>query len=185
MKYIPLLLITLLTACNNVYMPTHANIIAVCDSLGEETHDPALMPTWPEVAGIDSDCVGGRNNTELAEMPVGYDTIIYALGTNNITQTTTEEYEVQLQYHFSTTDSNIVCVLPDQIVYDNRGMGAKASEIRQVMFDNCPKVIEPRDHGYLFRAKDGIHGIPDDHYNLGTSFGEMIAKGELIHVNNN
>ena len=179
MKYITLLLITLLTACNNVYMPTHANIIVVGDSLCEETHDPALMPTWPEVAGIVSDCAGGRNNTELAEMPVGYDTIIYALGTNNITQTTTAEYEAQLQYHFSTTGSDIVCILPDQTVYDNKGMGAKASEIRQVMIDNCPQVIEPRDHGYLFRANDGIHGTPDDHYNLGAKIGEMIEKGEI------
>lgn len=170
-----LLLILFLVGCNKVeYKPYYQDVIVAGDSLCKATHGGIA---WPKIAGIAYDCVGGRPATRLNEMPTGYRLIIFSLGRNDVNQSTTEEYDAQLEYLFSTTDSEIWCILPDmpEIQLPND----KLEEIRLVMFEHCPKTIEPKDHGYLFRAPDKIHGSPEDHHNLGMAIRSMIEAGDI------
>lgn len=163
MKPIALIILLFLVGCVP-YVPTHPNIIVVGDSLCQATHGGTA---WPVVAGIAHNCVGGRAATEFHEMPTGHDTIIFSMGRNDINKSTVEEYEAQLEYLFSTTASQVLCILPD--MPDSQLPNTKLEEIRQAMIRQCPTIpIEPKALGYLFRAPDLIHGSPSDHQNLGS-----------------
>lgn len=171
MKPIALIIVLFLVSCNQVeYKPDYPDVIVVGDSLCQATHGGIA---WPKIASIAHNCVGGRPATQVHEMPTGYRLIIFSLGRNDVNQSTTEEYDAQLKYLFSTTDSKIWCILPD--MPDSQLPNTKIEEIRQVMIKHCPtEPIEPKDHGYLFRASDEVHGSPEDHKNLGNAIRLML-----------
>lgn len=143
------------------YVVAHPEVVYIGDSLCEGTHDgqgPALV----QIAGVWKDCVGGRSSLQYGALPAGKQIIFYALGANDaMGNIAFGVYRDDLQKKISESDAaRIICVMPDS-------RKKETAVVRQAMQEVCAETIDPREHGYLFSAKDGIHGSVDDHRRYG------------------
>lgn len=151
-----------------LYFVTHPEILYIGDSLCEATHD-GLAPSLTSFSRIAKDCKGGRKSIEYSALPENKKVIFYALGTNDKT-TPIDVYRNDLQKKLQQSNAKkIFCILPDN--KDDANI-----ETRKAMVEICPTTIEPREHGYLFSAKDGIHGTAKDHARFGKWLKVFIAK---------
>lgn len=146
------------------YVVDHPQVLYIGDSLCEATHD-GKGASVPQIAGIWKDCVGGRMSVEYGSLPKGKTIIFYALGTNDAGDVPVDVYRDDLVAKLAASDASwLVCVLPDPLKPEN-------APYREAMQQKCPHTIEPRDHGYLYSALDGIHGSVADH----RRYGEWLA----------
>ena len=144
-------------------------VLYIGDSLCEATHDD-FGHTLTRIASIAADCKGGRKSIEYGDIPQGKTVIFYALGSNDAGEVPVGSYAKDLQQKLTETDAQwIVCVLPDPQKPVN-------SPYRQAMQDFCPNTIEPRKHGYLFSAEDGVHGSVEDHRRFGRWLSDYVDR---------
>ena len=147
-------------AATRIHFIHRPQVLYIGDSLCESVHDGKGM-VLTQIASIARDCIGGRKSIEYGDIPKGKQLVFYALGTNDVGHTPPAVYQKDLRKKLSESDASwIICVLPD-------GRKKKTEPYRDAMRHVCPVTIEPRDHGYYFSAKDGVHGSADDHRRFG------------------
>lgn len=165
-----LLALTLaITGCVPEYVPTTPDIIVFGDSLCESTHNSYGGSPWPIIAGIAMNCEGGRKSVDYPDNLPNARIILYSMGSNDAGSTSNEDYKADLIAKFDSTTAEIHCILPDP---EHEIMAG----IRGVMFEVCSNTIEPREHGYLFSALDGIHGTASDHLDFGNWIKETFVN---------
>lgn len=163
-KYISILILIFLSGCGSPKTlkesdVKESDVIYVGDSLCIAMHDPSDLTAQQQV-GIYSDCVSARKITDYGLLPGGFNVYFIALGTNDVGNTSVEEYGENLQSKLDSVDGDIWCVLPmDLEFYD-------APPYRYEMLSRCPNVIDPVDWGVVPRHSDGIHWNNIDHNNF-------------------
>lgn len=162
MKVLVLLLALALSACvPTVEIERDSPVFVVGDSNCYDTN------AWPKLAGFNRDCMWGRQTLNINQLPL-VETLIFALGSNDeLHDANLSDTRAQVSHLFSTTNADIYCLLPD-------GGNPRYMDVRGVLMDLCPNVLEPREMGFLFRALDGIHGIQADHNALALSMKEYF-----------
>lgn len=152
MKYLAIVLILLVTACVPVTTPAlptvDANKVQVGDSI---CADSEYFSVAAQLVGFARDCVPGRRLIDYGDLP-DVEVVVVSLITNDIINATpVEDYRLSLQQKLVSTDARVYCVLavlrdyPEQETYN------------QVMRDECPNIIDPRDCGVFPAQADGIH----------------------------
>ena len=129
---------------NKVY---HQNIAMYGDSLCAE------CGSTPDKLGIDKQCVPGKAMIKLEGFDAKHELIFLAMGINDVQQeVSSDDYRDHLGYLLQSTDSQIVCILPNAHPY------LDSSEHRQAMIDSCADYIDPvLDCGVSIGHSDGVH----------------------------
>lgn len=167
--------VTLLTGCiQNNYNPDiiHPDIVYVSDSRCAEVwdtgtkynelyDDEAKQRTAQNEVGIVSFCKKRRKLMDINELPKGYRMLFLDLGTNDVIGGVPVDTFKQHYYNLiSNSDAEIIyCVLPNYVI-----LGRNAEPYRDAIRELCgDMVVDPRDYGVLYRAKDTVHMIDKDH----------------------
>lgn len=153
-----------------VYIPSHPEIAVVDDSKS------AGSQTWVQIAGFEQHSIAGLQSWQVHELPQGKEVIFWGVGYVDAInafddwQYTVDRYEAQVQYLFSQTSSEIICLYADIEPYLVLEAHIKAWEgIQAVMLRECPMVVVYDDWGYHHSSSDGVHGTREDNQAMGKS----------------
>jgi len=155
-----ILLTLLLTGCvtslGSIDLDTPRNdTIAFGDSWCDNSPYNLLHKTYPQVMGINRDCLTGRKMVDRKTIPGmpknEYTNIIIQLGGNDaIYKTNTDKFRSNLISLLTYDDARYICVLPH--VKD----GTDTSLYRDIMIQECPEYVDPATLKLQYQL-DNVH----------------------------
>jgi len=143
--------------------------------IGDSNCDDSLhWVTWSmawELAGIEADCVGGRQLMQITILPDS-EIIFLALGTNDgLSGVSASTYGARLIQLLASTDAKVYCILP---ILNESVTAFSVDDIRNQMLSICTNTIDPRDYGVIVGLGDGIHWSEQDQINFSPAIEERI-----------
>jgi len=123
---------------------------------------PLIDQSAPTLLKLSSTCSMEAKIQYATRIPTkGYDTVVIALGANNIpdqdVSTFKNTYQEAIDNILADGSKRIVCILPN-----TTHKGFDSTEYRQAITEICSEVVDPVEHCIHFEAVDGNMSV-DDH----------------------
>jgi len=166
MKIFTLIFVAFLAGCNAtdnlIITDDHEGILA----FGGSNCDDSYKENWASMLNLSRNCQAGRQVHTVDQLPVGFHTVIFALGTNESKRNfDVDAYKANIERLLNDVTS--VCILP----YVE---GESFTEpYRNAMREVCDHTIAPEDVGAEV-IEDGVHYTEQGHANLATAVSDYL-----------